>query len=85
MSIENTILAHVRHFSTLFTKLRSTTVESALQIRPFYAKQSQFSGPQNNVTSAYTKDYEENRCNKVMKKQTQFKPNSKPIQSQFPS
>jgi hypothetical protein len=57
----------------------STTVEKALQIRPFYAKQTQFSGLQNDVNIAYTKDYEENRRKLVMKKQTQFKPN----QSQF--
>jgi hypothetical protein len=52
----------------------STTVERTLQIRPFYAKQTQFSGLQNYVNSAYTKDYEEIRRKKVMKKQTQSCP-----------
>jgi hypothetical protein len=36
-----------------------------------------------NVTSAYTKDYEDNRRKKVMKKQTQFKPNSNPNKPNF--
>jgi hypothetical protein len=79
MSIKHPILAHLRHFSSLYTNLRSTTVERALQIRPFYAKQTQFSGLLNDVNSVYTKDYKENRRKEVMKKQTQFKPN----QSQF--
>ena len=35
---------HFRHFSSLLTNLPSTSVENALQITPFYAKQSQFSG-----------------------------------------
>ena len=39
----------------------STTVEIALQIHPFYAKQTQFRKRQMNVTSAYTKDYEDFR------------------------
>jgi len=34
-------LAHFRHFSSLFTDLRSTQVENVRQIIPFYAKQSQ--------------------------------------------
>ena len=34
--------AHFRHFSSLFTNLRSTTVENIRQITPFYAKQTQF-------------------------------------------
>jgi hypothetical protein len=41
--------------------MRSTTVERTLQIHPFYAKQTQFLGLWNDVNSAYTKDYEENR------------------------
>jgi len=40
--IEYPTLAHFRHFSSLFTNFPSTTVESALQINSFYAKQSQF-------------------------------------------
>jgi hypothetical protein len=83
LSIENPILVHFRRFSqfrhlkrfgSLFTNSPSTTVESALQIRLFYAKQSQFSGLHNDVNSVYTKDYEEIRRKEVMKKQTQFKP-----------
>jgi hypothetical protein len=35
-------LVHFRHFSSLFTHFRSTTVENSLQITPFYAKQTQF-------------------------------------------
>jgi hypothetical protein len=42
MSIENPTLAHFRHFSSLFTNMRSTPVENVRQIHPFYAKQSQF-------------------------------------------
>ena len=42
MTIENPTLAHFRHFSSLFTHFRSTTVENVRQINPFYAKQSQF-------------------------------------------
>jgi hypothetical protein len=75
MSVENPTLAHFRHFSSLYTNLRSTIVESALQIHPNYAKQTQFSGLQNDVNSEFSKDYEENRRKQVMKKQTQFKAN----------
>jgi hypothetical protein len=58
MNIENQTLsaaadlAHFRHFSSLLTKLRSTTVEIALQIRPFYAKQTQFKANSKHVLSA---------------------------------
>jgi hypothetical protein len=48
-------------FSLYNHRERSTTVEDSLQIHPFYAKQTQFSGLLNDVNSAYTKDYEENR------------------------
>ena len=41
MSIEKPTLAHFRHFSSLLTNFPSTTVEKALQITPFYAKQTQ--------------------------------------------
>jgi hypothetical protein len=103
MSIENLTLAHFRHFSPRNLSPRaahltynrgprhtSTFVESALQIHPFYAKQTQFSELQNDVNSAHTKDYEDIRRGEVMKKQTQFKPNkaknkpnSNPILSSF--
>ena len=42
MNIQNPTLAHFRHFSSLYTNLRSTTVENIRQITPFYAKQTQF-------------------------------------------
>jgi len=42
MSINYPTLSHFRHFSSLFTDFRSTTVENVRQINPFYAKQSQF-------------------------------------------
>jgi hypothetical protein len=73
-------------FTLYFRRDSSTNVERTLQIRPFYAKQTQFSGLQNDVNSAYTKDYEDNRRKLVMKKQTQFKANlsqNKPNLSQF--
>ncbi len=59
MSINYPTLAHFRHFSSLLTNLRSTFVEKALQISPFYAKQSQFKPIQSQFKP----------------KQTQFKPN----------
>jgi hypothetical protein len=49
-----------------------------------YAKQTQFSVLQYVVSSAYTKDYEENRHKIVMKKQTQSCPpqaDSNPIKA----
>ena len=42
MNIVNPTLAHFRHFSSLLTNFRSTTVENIRQITPFYAKQTQF-------------------------------------------
>ncbi|MHC4485607.1 MAG: hypothetical protein ACYS4T_10400 [Planctomycetota bacterium] len=78
MSIENPTLAHFRHFSTLFTKFSSTTVEDPLQIGPFYAKQSQFPKSQMNVSLYNTMEYE----NKSDWTPGENKPNSKPIQSQ---
>jgi hypothetical protein len=53
----------------------STFVEIALQNHLNYAKQTQFLKCNMNVSSAYTKDYEDNSRKIVMKKQTQFKPN----------
>jgi hypothetical protein len=70
MSIENTTLAHFRHFSSLFTHFPSTTVENVRQITPFYAKQSQFY-----AFFARKRRFHE----KTKPKQTQLKP----IQSQF--
>ncbi|MDT8304091.1 MAG: hypothetical protein RQ760_21595, partial [Sedimentisphaerales bacterium] len=76
MSIMNRQSSVIRRPSSV---LRSTTVENSLQITPFYAKQTQFSELLNNVNSSHTRIYEEIRPEYVTKKQTQFKPNSKPI------
>jgi hypothetical protein len=67
MSIKNPVIyVPIRHLYNC--RERSTNP-------PFYAKQTQFWNCKMNVTSAYTKDYKENRRKIVMKKQTQFKPN----------
>ncbi|MCP4614267.1 MAG: hypothetical protein GY845_36745 [Planctomycetes bacterium] len=42
MSIKNPTLTHFRHFSPLFTNLRSTPVENIRQITPYLKKQTQF-------------------------------------------
>ena len=70
MNINYPTLAHFRHFSSLFTNLRSTTVENSLQITPFYAKQTQFY-----AFFARNRRFHE----KTKPKQTQLKP----IQTQF--
>ncbi len=75
MSIENPTLAHFRHFSSLFTNFSSTTVESSLQISPFYAKQTQFPKSQMKANTFTQKDYE----NKSDWTIGQNKPNSNPI------
>ena len=84
MSIENPTLAHFRHFSSLFTNLRSTTVENSLQITPFYAKQTQFYtffAPKrrfhektNPIQSQFKPNLTQNKPNL-----SQNKPNSNPI------
>ena len=79
MSIENPTLAHFRHFSSLFTKLPSTTVENSLQITPFYAKQSQFQKRQNEHNFRHDKILRDFMPLTGPKN----KPNSKPIQTQF--
>ncbi len=53
--IENSTLAHFRHFSSLFTNLPSTSVENPLQINPFYAKQTQFPKKSNEHNYLFTK------------------------------
>jgi len=55
MRIENPTLAHLRHFSSLFTNLPSTIVENPLQIGPIYAKQTQFAGCPNGRTLSFDK------------------------------
>jgi len=70
MSINYPTLAHFRHFSSLLTNLRSTTVENIRQITPFYAKQTQFC-----ALFARKRRFHE-KTNPI---QTQLKP----IQSQF--
>ena len=79
MSIENPTLAHFRHFSSLFTKLPSTTVENSLQITPFYAKQSQFQKRQNEHNFRHDKILRDF----IPLTGPKNKPNSKPIQTQF--
>ncbi len=74
MSIENPTLAHFRHFSSLFTKFPSTSVEMPLQITPFYAKQTQFPKKSNDVNPYNTTDYERKR-NWTL---SENKPNSNP-------
>jgi len=73
--IENPTLVHFRHFSSLFTNLPSTSVETPLQINPFYAKQTQFPKKSNDVSFFYTMDYE----NKSDRTLGENKPNSNPI------
>jgi hypothetical protein len=78
MSINYPTLAHFRHFSSLLTNFRSTTVENSLQINPFYAKQSQFPKTIINVNSYMESIYEKsNTCwtGKTKPIQTQFKAN----------
>ncbi|MBC8468292.1 MAG: hypothetical protein H8D56_02370 [Planctomycetes bacterium] len=79
MSIENPTLAHFRHFSSLFIKLPSTSVENSLQIRPFYAKQTQSQVGQNQRKLFYDMQI---RVMGHLVIQTN-KANSNPIQSQF--
>ncbi|MBW7991387.1 MAG: hypothetical protein FVQ84_15435 [Planctomycetes bacterium] len=67
------------NFSPLFTKLSSTTVEKALQITPFYAKQSQCQVGQNQRNLLYDKHICKNGQLVIQTKQSQNKPNSKPI------
>jgi len=76
MSIENPILAHFRHLSSLLTNLPSTTVESALQISPFYAKHSQSQVGKINLITYIAMRYE--KMDIWLFRQT------KPIQTQFP-
>ena len=70
MSIENPTLAHFRHFrhfrhfNSPLTNLPSTTVKNPLQIKPFYAKQTQFTKKSNERKCCYnnvlrTKNYEQ--------------------------
>jgi len=75
MSIENPTLVHFRHFSSLLTNLPSTSVENALQITPFYAKQTQFPKSPNECKLIYNKGLQKKRRFRSPKKQTQFKPN----------
>jgi hypothetical protein len=76
-------LAHFRHFSSLFTHFRSTTVENSLQITPFYAKQSQFWKCQNQHKCYYSHELRKKGQLVIQTKQTQFKPNQSQKQTQF--
>jgi hypothetical protein len=55
-----------------------TTVESALQIRPFMQNKPNFRKAKMNVSDVYTKEYE----NVPLCRRGQNKPNTNPIQSQ---
>ena len=93
MSINYPTLVHFRHFSSLYTNLRSTTVENSLQITPFYAKQSQSQVSQKqrklfcdkqirivgHLVIQTNKAKNKPNSNPIKPKQTQFNP----IQSQF--
>ncbi|MDT8303673.1 MAG: hypothetical protein RQ760_19485, partial [Sedimentisphaerales bacterium] len=63
-------------FNTLYAVISSTTVENVRQITPFYAKQSQFDGGQNEHNSYYNNEI----CN-IEHLADRKKTN--PIQSQF--
>jgi hypothetical protein len=61
-----------------------TTVESALQIRPFMQNKPNFRKDQMNVNSLITKDYRKNDAFAVRKnkpKSNPIKPNTKPIKA----
>ena len=82
MSIADPTLAHFRHFSSLLTKLPFTTVEIALQISPFYAKQTQSQVGQNkrklsenNVLCKFGRLVIQTNKAKTNPIQSQFKPN----------
>jgi hypothetical protein len=89
MSIENPTLVHFRHFSSLYTNLRSTFVERTLQIRPFMQNKPNFRNDVMSVNIFITRIYEENGHSGRQKTnpiQTQLKPKQtqfNPIQSQF--
>ena len=87
-------LAHFRHFShfsSLYTNLRSTTVEKALQIHPFMQNKPNFGNDKMNITLDMTRYYKilfRWRGRKTKPIQTQFKANltqNKPNLSQFQS
>ncbi len=75
MNINYPTLAHFRHFSSLLTNVRSTTVENSLQINPFYAKQTQFQIDQNQCKFFDNHHIRTIRQLVIQKKQSQFKPN----------
>jgi len=81
MSIENPTLsaaADLAHFSSLFTNLRSTFVESALQINSFMQNKAKVKYAKISLSSFMTSKYEklDNWLFRQTKpKQTQFKPN----------
>jgi len=60
MSIENLILAHFRHFSSLFTNLPSTIVENPLQIGLFLQNKAKVNIGKMNVSIVTIKDYGKN-------------------------
>ncbi|MCP4609150.1 MAG: hypothetical protein GY845_10605 [Planctomycetes bacterium] len=86
MSIEYPTLAHFRHFSSLYTNLRSTPVENIRQITPYLKKQTQFQKckiMQAQYIQGIMKNIAASGHKKTNPIQTQFKPKTKPIQTQF--
>jgi hypothetical protein len=72
---------HFRHFSSFLTNLPSTSVERALQIDPFYAKQTQFPGCPNECKCCYTNELRTINYEQRTKKQTQSNPTCRGVAS----
>ena len=73
------------HLANDSCSIISTFVESSLQINSFYAKQSQFPKKSNERKPSFNKELRKKDTwwsGKNKAKQSQFKANSKPIQSQ---
>ncbi len=78
-SIENSTLAHFRHFSSLFTLSPLYICRGPSTNRPFYAKQTQFPKSQMNVSILLQTAYENKRDWTI----GQSKPNSNPIKPNY--
>ena len=79
MSIENPILSAAADLAHSSLSRPSTSVENSLQIKPFYAKQTQFPKSQMIVNTYNTTDYK-NKSNWTL---GENKPNSNPIKPNF--
>ena len=78
MMIQSTTNNHLSFISNHCALGIFTTVESALQIRPFMQNKANFQKSQMNVNKVLTKDYEK----RTLGERGKNKPNSNPIQSQ---